>query len=754
MNFPTQFIGASAQYAGFERQVPAPYLRRRFRLEQEAAAAQLLIAGLGFYRVFLNGTELTKSPLAPYISNPDDVVYYDRYDARELLRQGENVIGVLLGNGMQNAYGGFVWDFDKARWRGAPRTALRLSITLADGTEATVESDETFRTHPSPLLENELRCGEVYDARREPDGWDKPGYDETGWQAAVRLEPPRGEYRLCTASPVVVYERRAPVAVTPCGAGYLYDFGADSAGCCTLRLCGEAGQSVYLSYVECCRDGKPDRRNLTFPDYPSPYINRVQECRYICRGGGEETFTPYFSYYGFRYVYVEGVTAAQATENLLTALFMSGDFAERGTFACSDETANRLQEMTMRSVRSNFLWFPTDCPHREKNGWTGDAVFSAEYMLLHLSVEASLREWFYNVLKAQAQDGGLPGIVPTGGWGFGTGPVWDQILVELPYCLWRLRGDLETARLAAPAIWRYLFRLAGKRNARGLIDEGLGDWCEAGKSGGGQRAPVEVTNTAVCVQMLEKAAALFRALGREAERRYAEQLRQELRGAFRRFLIDFGTMTVEGDCQTSQAVALAYGLLEEGERTAAFSQLLRIIREDGEHIAAGALGLRVLFRVLAAHGEAALAYRMITRRDYPSYGNWIERGGTALWEDFLPPEVEGHSQNHHFFGDISGWFIQSLAGIVPNPALEGTDTADVAPYFIEALRWAEGSYETPQGAVRVRWEREGEAVRLHVAADERLRGRIRLEPGWRFADGLSCRKLAGGTYLCRKAAEG
>ena len=733
MNFPKHFISAGTEYADFEHQVPAPYLRKSFVLDAAPKSAELVVTGLGFYRVFLNGTELTKSVLAPYISNPDDMIYYDRYE-----------VAGHLHNGMQNCFGGFVWDFEKAAWRSAPMTALELCVQLTDGAEVRIESDETFRVHPSGLLENDLRSGEIYDARLEIDGWCEPGLDDGSWQNAVTVKPPRGEARLCTASVIRTLEKRQAVSITPCMDGYLYDFGIDAAGACELCIRGERGQQVSLSYVECCKDGKPDKENITFPDFDSSYVNRVQDMTYICRGDRQETYLPHFSYYGFRYVYVTGITKEQATKELLTYHVMGGDFKEVANFSCSDEIANQLQEMTRRSVFSNFLWIPTDCPHREKNGWTGDAALSAEHMLLNLSVEDSLREWYRNVEKAQNEAGCFPGIVPTGGWGYTCGPAWDQVIAEIPYQLYHMRSDLETAKEAAPHIFRYLFYLSGIRNAKGLLEEGLGDWCETGKSGGGQKSPVEVTSTAIAVHLLEEAKTLFAALHKTTEYTYADTLQKELRAAFRKHLIDFRTMTVAGNCQTSQAMAIHYGLFEPGESQAAFAHLLFLIHQNKDHMDGGALGLRILFQVLADYGEADLAYKMITRTDYPSYGHWIARGATALWEDFLPEGDKIHSQNHHFFGDISRWFIENVTGIVPNPDLAGTDTVRIAPNFIETLEHAEASYDSPCGKISVRWEKTDAATSLEVEIPEGVTGEIRLPKDWMFADGFREKTLEAG----------
>lgn len=754
MEFPNYFISAGHDYADFDHPVAAPYLRKSFYISKTPAKAELVITGLGFYRVFLNGVEITKSILAPYISNPDDLVYYDAYSVAERLQPGENVIGVQLGNGMQNCFGGYVWDFEKAKWRGAPKMAMRLDIEQADGSAVTLESDETFRTHSSPLIMDDLRCGEYYDARMEMDGWCSAGFDDSSWGYAVKAKTPRGECRLCTASPIVASERLSPVSITPYQEGYLYDFGVNAAGVCQLKIQGSRpGQEIFTSYCEWFHDGILEQRNLNFADRGDPRSIHVQCNRYICRGLAEEAYTPAFAFYGFRYVYVKGVTAEQAVPELLTYQVIHGDFHEVGSFSCSDEVANTLQQLTRRSDLANFFWFPTDCPHREKNGWTGDAALSAEHMLINLSVEDSLREWMRNISAAQNAEGALPGIVPTGGWGFawGNGPAWDQVLVELPYQLYRLRGDLDTARENGASILRYLQYISHRRDARGLVAIGLGDWCPPSRRPDDPKSPLEVTDTAICMDISVKSALLFERLGWELERQFALELYDQLRTAFRKYLIDFSTMTVAGDCQTSQVVGLYYQIFEPGERAAAFARLKKLIAECDEHFDCGIIGLRGLFHVLSDFEETDLAFKMITRLDYPSYGNWVARGATSLWEVFQPEDGGAwpvYSMNHHFFGDISSWFIQRVAGIRPNPRAEDAQEILVAPGFVDSLSFAEAAYEAPAGKVQVRWEKQGSDVMLKVKVAGELHGCIQLPAGWKFADGLCAKKLASGEYGC------
>lgn len=749
--FPQKFICAGYEYADHDRLVPAPYLRRSFTLENQPDSAEILVTGLGFYRLFVNGKEITKGPLAPYISAPDDLVYFDRYDLSGLLQKGENVLGLLLGNGMQNCFGGYVWDADKARWRGAPMTALRLTAAMPQGEEFSLESDTSFRTHHSPLLMDEMRFGEYYDARLEIPGWCEIGFDDSGWKNALPAPMPRGEFRICEAEPIVVSQEIAPVSITPCGDGWLYDFGVNTAGRAVLRVNGAPGQVIVTDHGEWFHDGILDRNNINFGDRGDPRSALVQENHYTCRGGGLEEYVPCFAYYGFRYIHVTGITPEQATPELLTYQVMHSDLKERGSFSCSDETANLLQLLTRRSTLANFFYFPTDCPHREKNGWTGDAAISAEHTLMNLSPETSYREWLRNIRAAQDEKGALPGIVPTGGWGYewGNGPAWDCVLTYLPYFTWRYRGDLEIVKENATAIFRYLHYLFTRMDKDGLIAIGLGDWCPPGRNAWEYKSPLAFTDSVISMDIARKAEEMFRALGWEQEAAYAHNLAEGLRRAVREHLIDFSLMTAAGACQTSQAMALYYDIFEPGEKPAAFARLLELIEDQDGHMDTGILGSRVIFHVLSAFDRADLAYEMITRPDFPSYGNWIARGATSLWEDFLPesgPAAAVNSMNHHFFGDISSWFIQSIAGIVYNPVGHDTTRLDIRPHFIGKLDHAEAFHVCPAGKISASWRRDGQDVILTLEIPEGLQGSVYAPKGWLLPSELGVLPLASGEY--------
>lgn len=740
--FPKKFIAATEEYCTLEKHVPAPYLRKSFTINGEVAKAEVIISGLGFYELSLNGARITKGVLAPYISAPDDVVYYDSYDITEKLTQSENVIGVILGNGLQNNPGGRSWDFDKARWRGAPKTALRVDVTYKNGETFSFESDESFKTSPSPITFDDLRCGEFYDARLEQPGWDTPGFDDTGWASARRAPLPRGSAVLCAVEPVVVTQSLKPQTITKQDGGFLYDFGVNCAGVCHLKINGEAGQTVSLEHGEYLVDGKLCLKNMPFQ--PEGYVQRDI---YICRGG-VENYIPRFTYHGFQYVYVTGITDAQATESLLTYLVMNSDLPERGGFECSDETANTLQTFTRRSTLANFYYFPTDCPHREKNGWTGDAALSAEHTLLNLGAENCYREWLRNVRKTQNEQGALPGIVPTGGWGFkwGNGPAWDCVLTWIPYYIYLYRNDTWILEENATAIFRYVHYMSTRINSEGLIKIGLGDWCPPLRKCNDYKAPLEVTDSIISMDICEKAAFIFGVLGMELQKDFALGLRDRLLASIRERLVDFSTMTVTGNCQTSQSMAIYFNVFNNSEKQAAFKRLVEMIDRADGHMDTGILGSRVIFHVLSDFGKSNLAFNMITRPDCPSYGNWVARGATSLWEDFLPVGSNVNSLNHHFFGDISGWFIQCIAGIKLNPHRVDGNEVNIEPSFIDALQYAKGFHIAPSGKIEAGWKRLPESIRLDISVPQGVTGRIILHDGCCFEDGRLVKNVATGCY--------
>lgn len=774
MNFPMSFYCATRDFADFSHPVPAPAMRRSFTVEKVGAPAKLLICGLGLYRLFVNGSEITRTILAPYISNPDDILYYDSYDLSDLLNVGENVIGVILGNGMLNCPGGTVWDFQKATFRSAPKLALSFECgELSFDASAFVWAE-------SPIIFDDIRCGCFYDARKELPGWDAPGFDGSGWKPVIKAETPRGTPRICDVDPIgctrtlspVSTERNASVTsrdstwhmhpmiagqsafekYLPANGGVCFDFGENTTGVVRLVLKNTTpGQKIDLQFAEMLTDDgvvQPENIARFYPD------GFGQRDIYICRGADEEIFVPSFTYHGFRYCYVVGLRGDQISEDTLTYMVCSTELKEIGGFESSSHVLNTLQKIVRNSDLSNFWHFPTDCPHREKNGWTGDASISSEHFLLNLDATRNLREWMRNIRAAQLDDGRVPGIVPTGGWGFawGNGPAWDAVLFNIPYFCYVMRGCRGIVEENADSMFRYLYYAAGKRDADGILAYGLSDWCACDEdSGETKNTPLAVTDTLVIADCAQKAAYMFGQLGRQSEADYAMKLHDELIASFRRKFVDPDSLLVATGSQTAQACALFYGVFSRDEDEKAFGVLLDLIRKNNYHMSGGCIGLRTLFHVLADRGEADLAYRMVTQPDAPSFRTIVDEGFTSLPEVITSKERlwrRRPSLNHHFFGDISNFFIRDIVGIRINPDLDNPSRVGICPAFIDGLEFADAFYETVGGTVSVRWERSGDCcIDLHISADEGVSGYIRLPRGWHFEDGsIGSKKLASGIY--------
>lgn len=753
LDFSKNFVSATSEYSTPEKYIPAPMFRKSFFLAKKPDRAEILITGLGFYELFVNGKRATKGYFAPYISNPDDIVYYDNYDLAPLLAEGENVIGILLGNGFNNAMT-HPWEFSSAAFRSAPKMAL--SFRAEYGGDVTEFDAGDFVCTESPIIFDCLRFGEHYDARLEQNGWCERGFDDSGWRAPIRADMPRGEARICEAEPIVIREELSPVSVekgelaeytmsphekpypdavpieVERTGGYIYDFGINTAGIFRFRI-KNAKRGQQISF-QCCeymdRAGKASYANICF--FPDGYVQRDI---YICRGDAEEEYIPTFTYHGFRYLYVTGLEESQATPDALTFLVMSSDIKKRAGFNCSDETTNKIWQVAQNSDLSNFHYFPTDCPHREKNGWIGDAAASAEHMIFTLTAENSLREWLHNIRKAQNDEGALPGIIPTSGWGFewGNGPVFERVIIEIAYVTYIYRGETDIIRENASSMMRTLERMSSLRDENGLVGYGLGDWSPIdGKAGDSINPRTEITNSIMVYDMCVKAEKLFRAIGKTTEAIYAKALGDEIRAAVRENFIDFATMTVESSSETAQAAAIYYGIFDKAEIPEASRRLVEIVHSVGDSLDGGLVGLRVILHVLSACGESELAYHMITKSDFPSYAFYVDMGLTAFPEQFRLTIGSCASLDHHMYCDVNHWFMRHILGINVNPKDNDANYIVIKPNFISSLEFAEGYYDAPAGRVTVKWKRDGENIDIDVKCDEGVKCDIKLPAGYTF----------------------
>ena len=695
-----KFISAGDKYSTLSERIPAPIFKKTVAISGSIQKAEITVCGLGFYELYVNAENITKGKLCPYITNSDQMIYYDNYDITGLLKE-ENDFEFLLGNGMQNSFGGFIWDFEKPEFRSAPKLAFAVEIIYSDGKKEIIEADETVMVAESNILSDDMRLGEIYDANR----------NEREWKNAVAAAAPNGEKVLSIAKPIIPREELEPVEILKEDNAFIYDFGVNTAGLCRLSVTAEKGQKIKLTYCEIRKDGKFFIDTTTFDHSKDIYY---QSDTYICKGGYNE-WMPTFTYHGFRYVKVEGITEEQATKSLLTYVVFNTDLGKKGEFVCDNETVNTLHKMALNSTLSNFHHFPTDCPQREKNGWTADAALSASHTLLYFEPTDNYKQWLISICKAQNEKGALPGIVPTWGWGFdwGNGPAWDSVLVELPYQIWQKRNDISAFEICKDNIIKYVKYLETRKNENGLLEIGLGDWCAPENP---RKAPLILTDSIEAFDIADKAAQMFRFIGDGEHAEYYADFAERIRAGIRAHLFDKDTCSFAGGSQTSQAMGIYYGIVNEDEKGKAFDYLLNVIRQDDYHIGCGVLGGRVLFHVLAENGEIDTALKILTNPTAPSYAQWVLAGDTALCEGF--GEYDGlSSHNHHFWGNISAFFMEQICGI----KICG-DTINIAPHFPSEISSASASFESVFGTVSVAWKRENDKIIFNLEYPEKAKG--------------------------------
>lgn len=714
MNYPKQFIQKTNQYSDLEKFVPAPYIRKTFEILALPESAQILICGLGFYELYLNGENITKGLMAPYISNPDELLYYDKYDVRQLLQIGKNVIAIVLGNGFLNNPGGEIWEFTKAEYRDAPKVALRLDID----SKPYLETDESFVCADSPIIFDDYRLGEHYDARKEIEGWNTVNFDDSHWEKAKIAICPKGEAVLCNAEPLRIEKELLPITYYRSGVGWIYKFSENNAGVCRLKLKGYSGQKITLTYGEVLDENGINLTNISFGENSSSWMHKDI---YICKGSGIEVYSPRFTYHGFQYVYVEGIEEGQATADLLTYLIIHSDIENAGQFECSDAILNKIQENVRRSDISNFHYFPTDCPQREKNGWTGDIALSAEQIMLNYSAEKSFCEWLKNLRYSQKDSGKILSIVPTSGWGDYSGPPWDAALVQVAYHVYKYTGDKNVLKDNIDAIRKYLHFAEKQKNEKGLFTYGFPDWVQPGRPCNQPTTWFEITDSLTILDWCTKTLRIMQVLEDYTDYDFVQKLAENTRNNFREVYIENGELKAPNDTQTAISMAIYQGVFNADEIATAVKQLVRKIKENDDHFDVGVIGSRFLYRVLAEYGYEDLAYKMITQNTYPSYANQVLSGATTLWEVFVDIDENGKprkgrfsSLNHHFWGDISAWFYKYVCGININPKLQDPYTIEISPKFIKSLDYAKAERKYMGETISVEWRRINGQIEVDI----------------------------------------
>lgn len=688
---------------------PAPLLRREFQVGKPISRARLYISGLAYYEAEINGRRVGRQVLDPGFTDYDKTVFYAVHEVTDHLRGGANAIGVTLGRGFFGMTTPNVWNWHTPPWHAEPRLLGQLEIDHPDGSRTTVATDGSWRMTEGPTRSNSLYAGETYDARKHTPGWSRPGFDDSGWTRPARLDPPKGTLRAQPHDAIRVVGTVQPVGVEAHGDDWIVDMGRTMAGWTKLTVQAPAGTTIALTHGEKLKDdGSVYAENANAP-------GRCQRDEYLCAGGGTaETWEPKFSYKGFRYVQISGLPGEPGPKDVLGRLVHS-EVQETGSFQCSEPLYERLERAMRRTVLNNLHGYPTDTPMFEKNGWTGDAQVGAPVMMYALGMHRLVSKWLDDMRDSQHHEGQLPVIVPSGGWGFeelAPTPEWTTVYPFLVREMYRVYGDERVVHDHLPAVIRYLdWELA--RLEDGLAVTALGDWLPPGHPDGIPPEDTRLTASAYLHRALLDTADMAGLLGDSAVRDRYRSAAAELKKAFNEeFLGPEGHYRTAKDPdyrQTSNCVPLAFGLVPVGARAGVTASLVADIKRRGHHLDTGCLGTSVLLRALSAGGNYEVAHALATRKTYPSWGYWLEKGADTLWEMW---ELESRSRDHYFMGTVVQWLYENVAGLRPGDA--GYRTFVVRPDARTGVEWARTELHTVRGPVRVAWSRIDATVRMSV----------------------------------------
>jgi alpha-L-rhamnosidase len=689
-------------------------LRREFGVRPGLRRALLQLCGLGQYELTLNGARVGQGLLAPGWTDCDKTCLYDTLDATSWLRTGANAMGLCLAGGMYNVQEGryvkFVTEF-------RPLTAIgQLRLEYADGTVEFVGTDEQWRVTPGPVTFANVYGGEDYDARRDPRGWDSPGFDDHAWGHAVLFDGPKGQ--LCghsrSAPPLATFEALAPVGTHPLRPGVtVYDLGQNASLMLWLKVRGPAGAVVRIVPAELlAADGSVDRGS----------VGGAAWWQYTLAGtGAAEEWRPRDFYHGARYLQVEslapeGGVMLPAIESI-EGLVVHSMSAPVGQFYCSNELFNRIHTLVRWAQRSNLASVLTDCPHRERLGWLEQTHLNGPALRYEFDLTRLLAKTAGDMADAQQADGLVPDTAPEFVKfpdGFRDSPEWGSACVLVPWQQYEWTGDADLLRRSYAMMKRYVDYLGSRATDR-VVAYGLGDWFDLGPNppGRAQLTPVALTATAFYYQdawILSRVAAL---VGKPAEAARYEELARQLRAAFNRAFFDPATGRYATGSQCANAIPLVMDLVEPARRAGVLAAIVADVRGRGNALTAGDVGYRYLLRALADAGRSDVIFDLNNQSEKPGYGYQLAQGATSLTEAWDADRRA--SQNHFMLGQINEWFYHDLAGIQGDPEGPGFKKIIIKPAIVGDLTWVRADYRSVRGRITSTWKRTGSQLSLRVS---------------------------------------
>lgn len=703
-------------------------VRREFQVRPGLRRALLHVTGLGHYTLEVNGRSAGQGRLNPGWTDTARTVLYDTVDLTKFLAQGANALGLALGGGPYNVQdGGNRYTKFVGPYR-PPVARAELRLEYANGESEVMVTDGTWKVAYGPTTFAHTFGGEDHDARLEPAGWSRAGFDDSAWRHASAVAGPMGTLRgAAYASPSFgTFEILAPAKVRELVPGRsVVDFGQNTAMMPRLRVRGAAGAVVRMIPSELL---KPDGS-------VNPDSSGRGNCwwQYTLRGDAAgESWEPSFFYRGARYLQVE-LTPAPGTAVLpkverLESMVVHSDSPPTGEFACSSDLFNRIHVLIRWAQRSNLAHVITDCPHREKLGWLEQYHLNGPALRYNWDLARLYAKTFNDMADAQRPNGLVPDIAPEYvifNDGFVDSPEWGSavILAAWQHYLWT--GDDTVLRRNYDVMQRYLAYLGTKATGH-IVSHGLGDWYDRGPGDPGyaQLTPIPFTATAIYLEDTQAMARIARLLGRADDAARHEAAARDIAAAFNQKFLNPATGVYATGSQTAQAMPLVLGIVPAAQRPAAIAALGKSVEVAGDGVTAGDVGYRYLLRALADSGRSDLVFAMNHQSEKPGYGYQLAHGATSLTEAWDTDPRS--SQNHFMLGQIEEWFFHDLAGIQPDVEAPGFAHVIFRPSLVGNLTWARASHRSAHGEIRSEWRREKDRLVFRLTVPPNTSATFRL----------------------------
>jgi alpha-L-rhamnosidase len=689
-----------------------PLLRKEFAVKKSVRQATLFIAGLGQFEASLNGKKIGDHFLDPGWTQYDKRSLYVSFDITRQLQSGNNALGVMLGNGF--------YHIPQERYRklsgtfGFPKMICRLLLEYTDGSTENLVSDTSWKTTPGPVIFSSIYGGEDYDANKEQTGWNSPLFNDQSWKNAIVVDGP-ANLRSQKAEPLKVMDTLRPKQVSEPKPGvWVYDLGQNASGIPAIAVTGPGNATVRITPGELI----DDNGLVTQQASGGPYYVYYTLC-----GGGLYGGLPLFSYYGFRYLQVEGaVPAATANPQNLPVLQMVVGLHTRNTaptagdFICSNTIFNNTFHLINWAIKSNMASIFTDCPHREKLGWLEEAHLMGNSIQFNFNVASLLTKVGEDMQDAQLENGMVPDIAPeyvVFEGGFRDSPEWGSAAIIMPWNAYQWYGDKKILQENYSMMRRYVEYLHQKA-VNDTLSYGLGDWFDIGPNGVGesQNTPKGITATAFYYYDLSILCKVAQVLGKKDDIRVYTQLKEKVRKAFNNGFFHQQTKQYATGSQTANAMAVYMDLVAPSEKAAVIENIVADVRKRNNSLTTGEIGFSYLLRVLQSAGKSDLIYDMNARSDVPGYGYQVAHGATALTESWQAYRYV--SNNHLMLGHLMEWFYNGLAGIGQEEGSVAFKQIVIYPQPVGDVTFARASYHSPYGLIKSGWEKSKTTFDVNV----------------------------------------